>query len=211
MTLTLATLVLTGCDVSVSTSPESEKGAGPHLPAPPSAGESRDQLTKLTVAGPASMRGYDRDRFPHWSEQERGCTTRELVLRRDGTNVTVGDDCYPTGGRWYSVYDQRWLSDPSEVDVDHMVPLANAWRSGANRWTDDERETFANDLERGQLIAVSAASNRSKGDQDPSQWRPGNNDVWCDYARWWIDVKHHYELTITESERSALREMLGTC
>jgi hypothetical protein len=157
------------------------------------------------------MRDYDRDRFPHWSEQERGCTTRELVLRRDGVDVTVGDDCYPTNGRWYSVYDERWFSDPSDVDIDHMVPLANAWRSGANRWSDDRREAFANDLKRGQLIAVSAASNRAKGDQDPSQWRPANTEVWCDYARWWIEVKHHYQLTVTESEQSALREMLKRC
>ena len=76
---------------------------------------------------------------------------------------------------------------------------------------DDKRESFANDLKRGQLIAVSAASNRAKGDQDPSQWRPSNEDVWCEYARWWIDVKHHYRLTVTRSERSALTEMLGTC
>jgi hypothetical protein len=206
------TLALTGCDVTVTTKPGAgESGDGPHLPPPPPVSESRDQLAGLTVAGPASMRGYDRDKFPHWSEQDRGCTTREVVLRRDGTGVAVGDDCYPTSGRWYSVYDQRWFSEPSKVDIDHMVPLANAWRSGANRWTNDRRKTFANDLERGQLIAVSAASNRAKGDQDPSQWRPGNRAVWCDYARWWIDVKNHYRLTVTDAERSALREMLGTC
>jgi hypothetical protein len=206
-----ATLAATGCSVTLTDKPGAAKGDGPHLPSPPPASEARDQLDELSVADPASMRGYSRDHFPHWSDQGDGCTTREVVLRRDGSGVKVGDDCYPTAGRWYSVYDQRWIDAPSDVDVDHMVPLANAWRSGANRWNDDKREAFANDLERGQLIAVSAASNRAKGDQDPSQWRPSNQDVWCKYARWWIDVKHHHRLTVTRSERSALTEMLDTC
>ena len=70
-----------------------------------------------------------------------------------------------------------------------MVPLANAWRSGAGKWTEEQRTEFANDLTRPQLMAVSAASNRSKGDQDPSQWKPPQKDYWCEYAQRWIAVK----------------------
>jgi hypothetical protein len=160
------------------------QAASAYPPEPPPLEESQQQLSELTVAPPGPMDGYSRDRFPHWSDQGDNCSTREVVLKRDGENVTVGDDCYPTSGRWHSVFDKQWLDQPRDASIDHMVPLANAWRSGAADWTDADREVFANDLERGQLIAVSISSNTSKGDQDPSQWRPSNQSVWCDYARW---------------------------
>lgn len=209
--LAVAVLCLTGCDVTISSGSDSGAGKGPHLPAPPPVAESRDQLAELTVARPRSMRGYSRDRFPHWSQRGDQCTTRELVLKRDGVDVTAGTDCYPRTGRWYSAYDRRWIEKPSAVDIDHMVPLANAWRSGAADWSPGRREDFANDLSRGQLIAVSAASNRAKGDQDPSQWRPSNTGWWCEYARHWINVKYDYRLTVTVSEQAALEDMLDTC
>ncbi len=69
---------------------------------------------------------YDRDLFPHWIESG-GCSTRESVLKRDGTSVTVGSDCYPTSGSWKSPYDGATWTAPSDVDIDHMVPLKNAW------------------------------------------------------------------------------------
>ena len=209
--LIAAALASSGCSVTVEVSAAPEPSESVGVPQPPPVDESRDQLDELVVSQPGSMRGYSRDRFPHWSDQGNNCSTREVVLRRDGVDVTVGEDCYPRTGRWFSVYDKRWFDQPREVDIDHVVPLANAWRSGARDWTDAEREAFANDLERGQLIAVSAASNRAKGDQDPSQWRPSNTDIWCDYARWWIDVKHHYRLTVTSAEKAALEEMLDYC
>ena len=185
--------------------------AAAYPPDPPSVSQSYNQLAALRVAAPLSMDGYSRDRFPHWLDQGNNCNTREVVLKRDGVDVTVGNDCYPQTGRWYSVYDSKWLYSPSDVDIDHMVPLANAWRSGAKLWTDSQRAAFANDLSRGQLIAVSASSNRAKGDQDPSQWRPSNVGWWCYYARHWIDVKYDYGLTVTSSEKSALYDMLSYC
>ncbi|MGH3736570.1 MAG: HNH endonuclease family protein [Micromonosporaceae bacterium] len=157
------------------------------------------------------MDGYSRDRFPTWADKGDNCNAREFVLKRDGTDVEVGNDCYPTSGRWFSVYDEVWVDQPREASIDHMVPLANAWRSGASEWTDDEREVFANDTERGQLIAVTVSSNSAKGDQDPAEWRPGNTEVWCDYVRWWIDVKYDYQLTVTDTEHTALSEMLQSC
>ena len=92
-----------------------------------------------------------------------------------------------------------------------MVPLANAWRSGAKNWTDNQREQFANDLTRPQLLAVDASDNRAKGDQDPAQWKPPNQAFWCAYATNWITVKAHWQLTVTTAEKAALRGMLGTC
>jgi len=87
----------------------------------------------------------------------------------------------------------------------------DAWRSGASKWTDEQRTQFANDLARPQLLAVSLSQNRSKGDQDPSQWKPPNYAYWCTYAERWIAVKVYWKLTVTQAEKIALGDMLGTC
>ncbi|SDY13738.1 Protein of unknown function [Micromonospora pattaloongensis] len=178
--------------------------------APSSAADSVQLLGRLTVATAGSMRGYSRSRFPHWRETGENCDVRDTVLKRDGRDVRLRG-CNVVGGRWVSVYDDRTLSDPSQVDIDHVVPLANAWRSGAADWDDQRRGEFANDLTRPQLIAVSATSNRAKGDQDPSQWKPPNRDYWCTYAEHWIAVKHHWRLSVTSAEKATLTDMLETC
>jgi hypothetical protein len=177
--------------------------------APGTAGSA--DLDALAVAGWAAMTGYSRDRFAHWGSQGDGCDTRDRVLQRDGRSVVTGTGCEITAGSWFSVYDGQTFDDPGDVDVDHMVPLANAWRTGAATWTDERREAFANDLVRPQLLAVSASSNRSKGDQDPSQWRPSRPEYWCTYAQSWITVKAYWSLTVTVDEKAALADMLGTC
>ncbi|MFJ5548729.1 DUF1524 domain-containing protein [Streptomyces sp. NPDC093225] len=92
-----------------------------------------------------------------------------------------------------------------------MVPLATAWRSGADTWDDARRSAFANDLVRPQLLAVSAATNRAKGDQGPDEWQPPATTYWCTYATAWTNVKSHYDLTVTASEKDKLTTMLGTC
>lgn len=184
--------------------------AEPSRDAGGSGGNAAALLDELTVASARSMRGYSRNRFPHWRKAGRNCDVRDTVLERDGEDIEVSG-CNVVGGRWTSVYDNRELSDPSDVDIDHMVPLANAWRSGADEWNDEDRGDFANDLDRPQLLAVSASSNRSKGDQDPSQWKPPNRDYWCEYAENWIAVKHHWKLTVTQAEKAALGDMLDSC
>ena len=173
-------------------------------------GDTRQQLAQLTVAKPGSMRGYSRERFPHWRETGRNCNVRDEVLRRDGTGVKLSG-CNVVAGVWLSLYDDRTFTDPALVDVDHMVPLANAWRSGAAKWSEEQREEFANDLDRPQLRAVSQAANRAKGDQDPSQWKPQNRRYWCRYAQDWVVVKLHWRLTVTSTEKTALTKMLETC
>ncbi|HEX5594673.1 MAG TPA: HNH endonuclease family protein [Micromonosporaceae bacterium] len=167
-------------------------------------------LDQLTVADSGSMKGYSRTRFPHWKKTGVNCNVRDTVLERDGKDVQL-DRCNVVGGEWVSKYDDATLTDPLKVDIDHMVPLANAWRSGADEWDDARRGEFANDLTRPQLFAVSASSNRAKGDQDPSQWKPPNRDYWCQYAQDWITVKHHWQLSITVDEKAALADMLETC
>lgn len=177
----------------------------------PSESSARSQLASLTVAPDGSQTGYDRDKFPHWSDQGDSCNTREVVLERDGTNVQTGSNCAPTSGSWFSPYDGATWSDPADVDIDHVVPLAEAWRSGASGWTTAQRAAFANDLDDPQLIAVTDNVNQSKGDQEPEAWKPPLTSYWCTYARMWIGVKYSWDLTVESAEVSALNEMLNRC
>lgn len=180
-------------------------------PTPPSAATARSYLASLTVRSEGSMTGYDRDKFPHWSSQGNNCNTREYVLKRDGSGVTTGGDCYPTSGSWYSVYDGVWSYAPSDIDIDHVVALAEAWRSGANNWTTSQREAFANDLSISQLIAVTDNSNQSKSDRDPSEWLPPRSSYHCMYARMWVWVKYDWNLTLDSAEKSTLSGILNGC
>jgi hypothetical protein len=185
--------------------------AGALPPRPPSAAKTSKAIGKLTVAEPLSMSGYSRTKFPHWISQGGGCDTREVVLIRDGRDVKTGANCGITSGSWFSYYDGLTLTSASRVDIDHVVPLANAWRSGAKNWSTDRRRAFANDRDNSQLIAVSAASNRSKGDKGPEEWKPPRKKAWCLYSRWWVQVKRHWQLTVVRAERTELREMVATC
>ncbi|MFI5868505.1 DUF1524 domain-containing protein [Streptomyces sp. NPDC051546] len=92
-------------------------------------------------------------------------------------------------GIWVSVYDGVTITEAGKLDIDHTVPLANAWRSGAGKWTAQRRKEFANDLTRPQLLAVSTATNRAKGDQGPEDWQPPAKTYWCMYATAWTNVK----------------------
>ena len=201
----LAVFALAGC-TGLGLPGDGPSGASANDPA-----GARGELATLTVGAPQSMSGYSRARFPHWIDQGGGCNTRDLVLKRQGQGVVATAPCKITHGTWLSPYDNRTYTDPQKVDVDHVVPLANAWRSGANAWTETRRQDFANDLTHPQLLAVAVAQNRAKGDQDPSQWKPPNHDYWCRYAEDWIAVKHFWALTVTAAEKTALTDMLETC
>lgn len=199
-----------GREGSESAGPGEPDGSGSGSAADVDADKARDQLAELTVADSASMSGYSRERFSHWRTVD-GCDVRQTVLARDGGKIeTEPDSCRVTSGSWFSPFDEVTLDDPGDVDIDHIVPLANAWRTGAREWDDDRRTEFANDLDTPQLIAVSATSNRAKGDQDPSQWQP-ERDYWCQYAHDWVVVKHSWDLWVTEAEHAALVDMLDTC
>ncbi|GGI74953.1 hypothetical protein GCM10011581_09940 [Saccharopolyspora subtropica] len=177
----------------------------------PGKAQVQSELNALTVRSEGSMTGYSRDKFPHWSTVSGSCNTRETVLKRDGSNVSVGSDCYPTSGSWYSYYDGVTRTSPSQISIDHIVPLAEAWRSGASSWTTSKREAFANDITGPQLIAVTTEINSAKGDQDPASWKPPRASSHCGYAKFWIHTKYRWDLTLQSAEKTALQSMLNTC
>ncbi|AFR09562.1 HNH endonuclease family protein [Nocardiopsis alba] len=175
--------------------------------------QARAWLDELRVEEENDPDGYDRGLFPHWDRGVEGnCTTRQMVLVRDGEGVETDDDCRPVSGSWYSVFDGETFTDPQDIDIDHLVPLKEGWRSGAHAWSTEERRRFANDLEESpQLWAVSASSNRSKGDADPGDWLPPLESFHCEYVTAWIEVKHVWDLSVDPAEEAAMREVLEGC
>ncbi|MFB7289963.1 HNH endonuclease family protein [Actinacidiphila glaucinigra] len=180
------------------------------LPTPVSAATARTYLASLKVAT-ENRTGYNRDLFPHWITISGACNTRETVLKRDGSGVVTDSACAATSGSWYSVYDGATWTAASDLDIDHLVPLAEAWDSGASAWTTAKRQSFANDLTRPQLIAVTDNVNQAKGDQDPATWMPSRTAYACTYVRAWVQVKYYYGLSVDSAEKSKLSSVLSGC
>jgi hypothetical protein len=180
-------------------------------PGIPSGATAKSELSTLRVVPDGSQAGYSRGLFPHWIDQGSNCNTREVVLKRDGTNVKTGSDCAPTSGSWFSPYDGATWIAASDVDIDHVVPLADAWRTGASSWTTAQRQAYANDLSDPQLIAVTDNVNQAKGDKSPDQWKPPTVGYWCTYASMWVAVKYKFKLTVNSAEKTALTDMLNRC
>jgi hypothetical protein len=150
------------------------------------------------------LTGYDRSLFKHWIDADKnGCNTRAEVLIQEALVAPKkGKNCTLTGGKWMSAYDGRITAKASDLDIDHLVPLAEAWRSGAWAWTPKEREKFANDLtDKRVLNAVTASINRSKGDRDVVNWVPSLS---YEYVCNWIAIKSKYKLTVDKAEAAYL-------
>ncbi len=176
---------------------------------------ARALLFKIAISAEGGSTTYDRTYFRHWIDADGdGCDTREEVLIAE-SRVTVypGDGCRITRGKWYSYYDGLTWTYASDVDIDHVVALKEAWESGARYWGSTNRKRFANDLGYGRsLMAVTDNVNASKGDRDPAQWLPPRSSVHCKYAVNWVLIKYRWRLSIDSAERSKLSSLLsGDC
>ena len=176
----------------------------------PNSAYSSDEIQIRTA--PERIGGYDRKFFKHWIDADKnGCDTRKEVLIAEAiVKPKKGPKCALTGGKWVSPYDGKSFTKDSGLDVDHVVPLAEAWRSGAWAWTAKQRQDFANDLSDSRvLIAVTASANRSKGDQDPKTWLPSKGK--CTYIESWVAVKVRYSLTFDTGELSVIQSYFTSC
>lgn len=169
----------------------------------------------LSTAPESSSAPYDRARFEHWVDADGdGCNTRyEVLIDESTTPVTVSGRCTLVGGTWVSPYDGLVASSPTEIEIDHVVALAEAWRSGASHWDDATRRAFANDLDVPYaLTAASSASNQSKADKDPARWLPTNGAFTCEYVTSWTLVKYRWSLAVDADEMAAIqRTLTGEC
>lgn len=168
-------------------------------------------ISSLPVAT-ENRTGHTRDQFKLWVDADGdGCDTRKEVLIAEADDpVTVGSSCSLSGGRWFSYYDRVSWTDPGRIDIDHVVPLAEAWDSGASSWTAAQRQSYANDLgDSRTLVGVTDTVNQSKGDQDPAEWMPTYDK--CRYLREWVAVKIRWRLKVNSGERTAFASLTSGC
>ncbi|WP_327144643.1 HNH endonuclease family protein [Nocardia sp. NBC_01327] len=190
-------------------------------PAGVSAAQARTQLAALPVKGRAAMTGYTRDQFgPAWTDNNNdpgghnGCDTRDDILRRDLTDVSPASGCTIQSGTLHDVYTGKTIAfqrgpKSSVVQIDHMVPLGDAWQTGAQQLTAERRQDLANDPLN--LQAVDGPTNEAKGDGDAATWLPPNNAYRCVYVERQIAVKTAYGLWITSGEHDAMDKLLAGC
>lgn len=171
-------------------------------------------LAQLRVAPEQQSNTYERTYFGGWGDADADrCNTRKEVLIAESTTpVTVTGSCTIQGGSWQSPYDGGQTSIAGSYDIDHMVPLKEAWVSGAFNWNMPTLRSYANDLGyEYSLVAVSARSNRQKSDQDPATWMPSNTAFACEYVGRWIGVKYRWDLSVDAAERDVLSQAVNSC
>ena len=160
---------------------------------------------------------YDRDDYEHWIDaDDNGADTREEVLDQESWYlvdwVEVGSKWKVEEGLWLCPYTGRTTYDPSDVDIDHMIPLKEVHQSGGHAWDAKRRKDYANDLDNpNALIVVDDSSNKSKLDRDPANWLPPNRSYWCEYLTAWVDVKKKWDLTVDQAEVDALKKGFKVC
>ena len=221
------TLAFVGCDFLAT--PEADPTGTPSRPTattPPTESPTppgqqtvtADGLVlQVTVAlGESGIPEYDRGDWSHWIDEDRDCqNARQEVLIKESTvpvEFDDADECRVGAGAWVGPYTGQAVRNPGNLDIDHMVPLENAHRSGAWAWDKERKRVYANYLQyEDHLIATISGANRSKGSKGPEEWRPPLEGYWCEYATDWAAIKKAWELTVTEAEYRALREMLDTC
>jgi len=169
-------------------------------------------LDQLVVTPETPDAGYLRTLFGNgWSDPDRnGCDTRaDVLIATSQQSTTRSASCTVQAGWWVSGYDGYSTPDPSELDIDHVVALGEAWRSGANTWTSERRAAYYQDTSN--LLAVTAATNRSKGDRDPASWQPPNRAYWCTFTAIYISTKAKWQLAVDPAEHAALLNMRTGC
>ena len=171
----------------------------------------------ITVADiPQRIPEYDRSDWKHWTDEDGDCqdARQEVLIAESLEPVEYEDDsqCRVAWGRWWAPYLAHHLGNPSHIDVDHMVPLRNAHLSRGWAWDAERKEAYANYLgDDAHLVAISSRHNRSKGARGPEEWAPPDNDLWCQYALDWAEIKQRWGLTMTQVESEIVMDMLGTC
>ena len=210
VTVVTVAVAAVGCTVEQQGGPGA--GAGPE-------GKSGSALTAvdaLTVKGRAPKTGYARERFGSaWADTDsNGCDTRDDILKRDLKSVTFRDgDCTVVSGTLvsdpYTGKEIAFARGRSQVDIDHVVPLSDAWQKGAQQWAPSKRIALANDPLN--LLAVDAGPNRSKGDGDTATWLPSRKGYRCTYVAGQVAVKKKYGLWVTAGERDAMKRVLSGC
>jgi len=179
-----------------------------------------DVIATVDVKGRAPKTGYTRDQFgPAWKDVDaNGCDTRNDILKRDLKSIVykgVGEDCVILSGVLTDPYSGetinflRGVATSSEIQIDHVVALSNAWQTGAFKLTLAQRSAFANDPSN--LLAVKGKLNSQKGDGDAATWLPPRKSYRCEYVTKQVMVKAKYGLWLTAPEKAAILKIVKSC
>ena len=178
-------------------------------------GSAADSLAQLPVKGRAPKTGYERAQFGDGWTEVNGCDTRNRILNRDLVDAVVNEKCQVVSGILHDPYTakditfSRGETSSQSVQIDHVVALSNAWQTGAQVLSKDQRIQLANDpLE---LLAVDGPANQEKSDGDAATWLPSNKAFRCQYVARQIAVKAKYQLWVTAAEKDAMTRVLSIC
>lgn len=170
-----------------------------------------EAIAKLPVAKEVTS-GYEREKFNHWVDADGDCQDARTEVLLEESRKKARGRCDVTRGQWLSTYDGVTVKRPGGLDIDHMIALKEGWESGADAWSDEQREAYANDLgDPRALIAVTAATNRSKGDQDPADWMPDATSYHCTYVADWVAMKIRWSLFVDRAEKAAIEDIAAGC
>jgi hypothetical protein len=186
-----------------------------HDPSISATGDAAAALESIPVKGRAAKTGYTRTQFGDGWATKDGCDTRNIILHRDLTDTTVDESCRILTGILNDPYTgkvitfSRGEASSQAVQIDHVVALSNAWQTGAQGLTAEQRIALANDpLE---LLAVDGPANQQKSDGDAATWLPANKAFRCQYVARQISVKAKYQLWVTSAEKDAMIRILQDC
>ncbi len=163
------------------------------------------------AAAVPSFPTYKRNDWQHWIDEDKNClSTRDEVLAKESLKTVGIDRCRVVSGKWRDPYTGEAFTDPRELDIDHLVPLGEAYISGGSEWNSERKKQYANDLDLPEaLIAVSASANRNKEAKDPTHWMPSNEEYHREYIEAWVRVKKKWGLSMDEEEEKKIMEVKG--
>ena len=172
----------------------------------------------LEISPEVNTPAYSRSQYKHWIDADNNdVNTRFEVLDEESWYLVTWDeksngDWFVVDGLWNCPYTGKSYTDPSDIDIDHMVPLKEVHQSGGHAWSNEKKQAYANDLNDPKtLVAVKDSSNQSKGHKDPAEWLPPNRAYWCEYLENWVSVKKNWNLTVDQAEVDALKEGFKVC
>ncbi len=176
---------------------------------------ARAALDELSVKGRAPKTDYSRSQFGHGWSNDNGCDTRNRILARDLEQTSLDQSCHVLAGVLHDPYTGKTIQfirgpdSSDEVQIDHVVPLSNAWQTGAQQLSLERRISLANDPLN--LLAVDGEANQQKSDGDAATWLPAQKAFRCQYVARQIAVKRTYSLWVTSAEKEAISTVLSTC
>ena len=196
---------------AVASAPSAAPTGAGGPPDPGGTAQLIEQLRPLVAEPDPNVPDYDRDHFAGWLDSDGDCVnSRHEILQVEAVDFSMNaEGCAVASGEWFDPYTDRTYTNPRDLDVDHVVALADAWVSGAWAWADELLDRFSNDF--GNLNAIQSGENRSKSAKGPADYTPSASGARCEYLVQYATVKIRWQLSIAPDDFAAVQRGLGSC